>query len=154
LWRQLGRYAGFGAGTGSGFLAAQFPGVLWLAAIGAWSLARRRRRLFALTLLIYLVDVAYALNYYIFDVDVYYLPSHLMVAIWIACGVSQAGGWLGLLWRRIALPPAKRRPLNRLLAPSLLVLPLMLLTTNWEANDHHEDWSAMMYARAALAPLQ
>jgi hypothetical protein len=40
------------------------------------------------------------------------------------------------------------------LAAALLVMPLSLLLSNWETNDHHSDWSALMYARAALTALK
>jgi hypothetical protein len=155
IWGNLQEYTGLGVGEHAGFLTMQFsPGFLWLAPLGAWSLARRRRRLFGLTLLVYLADLTYALNYNVYNADVYFLPSHLMVAIWIACGLRQLGGWLGVLWRRIALAPQKRRPLKVVLGSALLVLPLTLLSTNWSANDRHDDWSSLVYARAALDTLK
>jgi hypothetical protein len=155
VWTNLKQYTGLGATDHAGFLAMQYSlGFLWLAPLGAWSLARRRRRLFGLTLLIYLADVTYALNYNVYNADVYYLPSHLMVAIWIACGLRQLGSWLGLFWRKMALAPAKRRPLKVVLGSALLVMPLTLLSTNWSANDRHDDWSSLVYARAALDALK
>lgn len=155
VWTNLKQYTGLGATDHAGFLAMQYSlGFLWLAPLGAWSLARRRRRLLGLTLLIYLADVTYALNYNVYNADVYYLPSHLMVAIWIACGLRRLGGWLGLFWRKIALAPAKRRPLKVVLGSALLVMPLTLLSTNWSANDRHDDWSSLVYARAALDALK
>jgi hypothetical protein len=155
IWKHFSDYTGIGLTGGSGQLVLQFTaGFLPLALLGLWHLARRHRRLLALTLLIYFTHVVYALNYYIYDVEVYYLPSHLMVAVWIACGLRQLGVWLGLLWRRIALAPRKRPALNRVLGTALLVMPLTLLSTNWSTNDHSEDWTALMYARAALASLK
>jgi hypothetical protein len=74
-------------------LVEQFPvELLWLAPVGAWRLTRRRPRLGALALLIYLAQTIYALNYQISDIEVYYLPSHLMVALWIGCGLGGPGG--------------------------------------------------------------
>lgn len=155
LWGHVKDYTGLGLNGSAGFLRTQFgPGFFWLAPLGAWSLARRRWRLFVLTLLIYLADVIYALNYYIYNVEVYYLPSHLMVALWIACGLRQCGVWLGLLWRRLALPAAYRRALNGMLGATLLAMPVSLLWANWQINDHHKDWNALMYARAAVASLK
>jgi hypothetical protein len=77
-----------------------------------------------------------------------------MVALWIAVGLRQVGVWLGRLWRRIELPPVKRRTVNAILGAALLIMPLSLLTANWQTNDHHDDWSALMYARAALDALK
>src|SRR5205823_1129987 len=148
LWGHVKDYFGLNLSGHAGFLWTQFnPGFFLLAPLGAWSLARRQRRLFGLTLLLYLADVIYALNYYIFDVEVYYLPSHLMVGIWLACGVRQIQVWLGLLWRRLALPLPNRKPLGWVFAGSLFIMPVTLLATNWSVNDHHDDWSALMYAR-------
>jgi hypothetical protein len=149
-------YLGLGLkGHAPGFLRAQFgPGFFWLAPLGLWSMARHRPRLFGLTLLIYAADVLYALNYYIYNVEIYYLPSHLMVAIWIACALRQLAVWLNLLWRRIAVPAARRKLLNRAPGATLLVMPVSLLFANWQLNDHHNDWSALMYGRAALAGLK
>ena len=110
FWGQVKEYAGLGAKGSSGLLPAQFtPGLLWLAPLGAWSLARRRPRLFGLLLLIYLIDVTYGLNYDVIDAEVYYLPSHLMVALWIGCGVRHMGSWLGLFWRRMGRSPSRRQ---------------------------------------------
>jgi Protein of unknown function (DUF2723) len=155
LWRHFQDYAGLGVGEHAGFLVRQFSvGFLWLAPLGAWSLLRRQRRLLGLTLLIYVADVIYALNYSVYNADVYFLPSHLMVAIWIACGLRQLGAWLGLLWRRIALARPKRRLLKILFGSAALVMPLTLLSANWSLNDRHDDWSALAYARAALATVK
>ncbi len=155
LGAHLADYLGVGARGHAGYLPAQFGvGLLVLVPLGLWSLARRRRRLLGLTGLIYLVTVIYALNYNIYDVEIYYLPSHMMVALWIACGLRQAGVWLGLLWRKIALPPAKRGPFGMALGVTLWIAPLTLLASNWSVNDHHDDWSALVYARAALAGLK
>jgi 4-amino-4-deoxy-L-arabinose transferase-like glycosyltransferase len=155
LLQRVKEYSGIGLQGLPGHLPAQFTApLLCLAPIGLWSLARHRRRLLALTLLVYLVTLGYAFNYYIYDVEVYYLPAHLMVAVWVAAGLRQVGVWLGKLWRRIAVKPAQRRALNVVVGTSLLVMPLSLLLSNWETNDHHDDWSALMYARAALATLK
>jgi len=85
---------------------------------------------------------------------VYYLPSHWMVAIWLACGLRQLQVWLGLLWRRLTLPVPNRKPLGAVFGAALFIMPATLLATNWSVNDHHDDWSALMYARAALADLK
>jgi hypothetical protein len=159
LLQRAKEYSGIGLSGNPGHLPAQFSlGLLWLAPLGLWNLARHRWRQLALTALIYLATIGYAFNYYIYDVEVYYLPAHLMVAIWIAAGLRQVGVWLGTAQRqgrrRIAAKRSQRRPLNAVVGAALLVMPLSLLLSNWETNDHHNDWSALMYARAALAALK
>ena len=155
LWNNVRAYSGLGANGSAGFLLRQFsPVLLALAPVGVWSLARHQRRLLGLTLLVYLVDVIYALNYSIYNVEIYYLPSHLMVALWIGAGLRQGGAWARLWWRRLAMPPAPRRPLSAVRSAALLIFPLALLAANWRVNNRGDDWSALVYGRAALATLK
>src|SRR5688572_25014117 len=102
-----------GSASEGGFLWIQFtPRFLWLAPLGLFSLVRSSWRLLGFTLLIYQATVGYALNYHIYDIEVYYLPSHLIIAAWIACGLAQLGMWLG----RLGGEQAGRRGPRRLLA--------------------------------------
>jgi hypothetical protein len=154
IWKQIGDYVWPGPHGGAGFLPAQFsPAFLWLAPLGAWSLARRCPRLFGLILLVYLADLVYAFNYPIYNVEIYYLPSHLMVALWIGCGLRQGSVWLEQLWHRLR-PALARRPLPAVLGSALLFLPLLPLRANWRLNDHHDDWDTLAYAHAALTDLK
>ena len=155
LWNNVWAYAGPGANGSAGFLPRQFSlPLLALAPLGVWSLARRQRRLLALTLLIYVADVIYALDYSVYNVEIYYLPSHLMVALWMGAGLRQGGVWARRWSRRLAMPPARRRPLSAACGAALLILPLTLLAANWRVNDRRDDWSALVYGRAALATLK
>ena len=88
-----------------------------LAAIGgAVVLARRDRRLFVFTAFVFLIAVVWAVNYDIpWEIDVYYLPATLMLAIWIAFGLQ----WLA----------------DRRLAPLALAVPALVLLTNFAVND-------------------
>jgi hypothetical protein len=154
LWKHLREYAAPEKGDG-GFLPAQFgPAFLWLAPLGAWSLARRQMRLFGLTLLLYVTDLIYAFNYYIYNVEIYYLPSHLMVAIWIGCGLKQVSVWLRQVGDRWATATSRGRLLRAALGAVLLLLPLGPLHANWSVNDRHDDWRTLAYGRAVLADLK
>jgi hypothetical protein len=62
-------------------------GVL-LAVAGVGFLWARRPRYGVLLALLYLVNVAFAFNYNVGDAHVFYLPSHLVVALCAACGVA------------------------------------------------------------------
>jgi hypothetical protein len=153
LWGQLQAYAG--TGVKRGLLTEQYPpGLLWLAPLGAWSLGRRRPRLLGLLLLIYLADLLYAFNYDVSDVEVYYLPSHLVVALWIGCGIRHSVLCLCQVWRRIRLPAVRRHVADRAMAAVLLLFPLLLLRANWKLNDEHSDYSALLYAHALLTTLK
>lgn len=155
LGKQFGKYAGFPAEGNPGFLLSQFNvGLLAVGALGALSLVRRRLRWFGVTALIYAVNVLYSVNYDIYDIEVYYLPSHLVVAIWIGCGLRVLGAWLALFWKRLQMAPPRRRSIGLALSLALLLVPGSYLGGNWTANDRSRDWSAHTYARAALQALK
>jgi hypothetical protein len=65
------------------------PGVL-LALAGLGMLAATRTRYAVLLFLLYIVNVAFAFNYNVGDTHVFYLPSHLVVALLAAAGVAGA----------------------------------------------------------------
>ncbi|HLV80862.1 MAG TPA: hypothetical protein VKT32_11300, partial [Chthonomonadaceae bacterium] len=138
-----------------GYLLSQFSiSLLWLAPWGAYGLFRRRRRLFGLMLLIYLVTVAWALNYNIPNIDVYYIPSHMILALWIGCGLRQLSLLLARLWRRMAVPRKSRRRLISGFGTALVGLPLMLLALNWHTDDARQDQSATTLGHAILDALK
>ena len=72
-----------------GFDVAQQFGWLFpsVALIGWWRLARTQPRRAALVGLVYLVNVAFALGYSVGDSHVFFLPSHLMIALLVAPGL-------------------------------------------------------------------
>jgi Tfp pilus assembly protein PilF len=83
---------------------------------GIIALARRDRRLLVFTVFIFLIAVVWAVNYDIpWEIDVYYLPATLMLAIWVAFGLQ----WLA----------------DRRLAPLALAVPALALLTNFGVND-------------------
>jgi hypothetical protein len=137
------------------YLLSQFSvSLLWLAPWGLWDLFRRRRRLFGLTLLVYLAVVGWALNYNIPNIEVYYLPSHMIVALWIGCGLRQLVFLPARLWRRLRLPRPSRRRLGAGFGAAMLALPLLLLAANREADDMSRDRSAEWLGRALLDALK
>ena len=117
-------------------LVAEFGGPLALgfAAVGAVVLWSRRRALAALLGYIALADIAYATNYDVFDIYVYFLPSYFVVAACIAVGLHAA---LTALFRRVALPRRGEGAthLLRPLAVLLCLLPVLPLATNWAEAD-------------------
>jgi hypothetical protein len=88
-----------------GFDVAQQFGWLFptVALVGFWSLARQHRNRAALLALAYIVNVAFALGYSVGDSHVFFLPSHLMIALLVAPGLlyldrlaSSRGAFTGL----------------------------------------------------------
>ncbi|HUX76286.1 MAG TPA: DUF2723 domain-containing protein [Anaerolineae bacterium] len=78
---------------------------LGLAAVGVAGLAVRRRRALALTGVTFLAFVLYGLDYYVPDISVFLLPAHLILALWLAAGISTLSSCLLPLASRL-LPPA------------------------------------------------
>ena len=103
-------------------LVAEFgPWTLWLAPFGIIALAKTQKMLLALTGWIAGVSLVYALNYHIIDIYVYYLPSFMMIAAWVA-----TGAWS--LAQRGTLKP-------QVAALATIGLPLIALGTHWSAAD-------------------
>ena len=64
-----------------------------LAAAGLVSLAVRQRARGWLLALLYLVNVVFAFSYNVGDTHVFYLPSHLIVALLVAVGIAGLGAF-------------------------------------------------------------
>ncbi|WP_309717704.1 DUF2723 domain-containing protein, partial [Armatimonas sp.] len=94
---------------------------LWLAPIGVIALWKTQRAILFLTLWIASASLFYALNYHILDIYVYYLPSFMMITVWMAFGA-----WT--LAQRVALKP-------QVAALTAIGLPLIALGTHWGAAD-------------------
>jgi Protein of unknown function (DUF2723) len=106
---------------GKALLAEFGPWTLWLAPVGVAALAKTQRALLLLTGWIALASVFYALNYHILDIYVYYLPSFMMVAVWIAAGALA-------LVQHVTLKPG-------IAALAAIGLPLIALGTHWRDAD-------------------
>lgn len=161
-WQHLVEYAGPvvdddrpGHHDNPGYLLSQFSlGLLWLAPWGLYGLLRRRRRLFALTGLVYLACLAWALYANLPDVEAYYLPTHLIVALWIGCGLRQCSVCLARLWRRLAVPRTSQRRLVTAFGAATPGLPLLLVMGNWQINDMRSVRSAHALGNAELDALK
>ena len=94
---------------------------LWLMPVGIVALWKTQRSLLALTGWITGISLIYALNYHILDIYVYYLPSFMVIALWIA-----AGAWA--LAQRVVLKP-------NVAALAVIGLPLIALGTHWKDAD-------------------
>jgi len=71
-------------------LRQQFGGlfVIVLAVVGAWRTARRSRDRFLLLCIIFLTNLVFALGYNVGDSHVFFLPSHLIVAVFAGAGAA------------------------------------------------------------------
>lgn len=102
----------------------QFFVLLPLALVGFVNL--RDRRINGFLLLIFLGNTLYAVNYDIYDVFVYFMPSYLIVAVYIGLGLE-------VLRRRW---PGRARWLGAVL---LALIPLLLFAINLNAVNQRKE---------------
>ncbi len=112
------------------------PGAIWLAAVPG------KRRAFALTGLFYVATVLFGLAYFVPDVSVFFIPAHLVMALWIGCGLWRimytCWGMLPRLLRTATLTVAA-------------LLPLSLIWTNLPAVDLSGERAAQDWGEYALS---
>jgi len=95
----------------AGLAIAQYGLLLLLIAYGVWRLRPLRINLF---LLLYLAtNTIWSLNYNIFDIDVYFIPGFLVMAVYLAVGLN-------------AIQASLPAQLPKAVWPLLLLLPLIL----------------------------
>ena len=107
-----------------------------LALAGMWDMFRRQRPACCLLAVAYLIEVAYFLEYNAPDISVFFLPAHLIFAVWIAFGLR----WVlasvnGLAPRRLTARAAVSLSFCALFAAPLS----SQLTTGWSQYDHSHD---------------
>jgi len=125
------------------FLCQQFG--LWgigLGVLGMWGLLVHKPRRFFLLVGMYLVHVWFFIQYKVFDLDVFFIPAHLLYALFIGYGAYWVVERLSAIvpYVRQGLPTAAERVL--LAAPFIVMLALPVggeLRANWEANDYSDD---------------
>ena len=119
------------------------PVGLALALVGLIGLLRRPKAL-ALTGLAFLTYAAFALVYRVPDVEVFFIPAFLLVAVWIGVGVDYAADLLR--------PRGSSLAVRRLLAVCGVVIillaiaqPLLIAARNYPEIDLSQRWSAHDY---------
>jgi 4-amino-4-deoxy-L-arabinose transferase-like glycosyltransferase len=121
-------------------LALALVGVVPLAASLPSTGGRRNWALLALTGLTYTASVAFNVVYTIGDIYVMYIPSYLVVSLWLALGV----GTLASLFRR-------QRVVGTVLVLLCLALPLWLILTRYTSVDQSGNTGARSRWKAILA---
>ncbi len=118
---------------------------LWgilLGLYGMMEMVFRDVKKFYLFIGMYLVHVFFFIQYRVFDLDVFFIPAHLLYVIFIGYGVYRLVEYLFLLARKVAEGTEGRLwrvALNVGLA-LLLAFPVAgEVRANWEANDYSED---------------
>jgi hypothetical protein len=119
------------------------PGVIF----GFVILLRKNWKVFIFLLLIFLFTIFYGVNYQIPDIDPYFLPSFLVAAIWLGCGIA----WLfSLLQRRIHNP----RTVAIILIILFSSLPFVNLFRNYFKQDESRNYFSYDYATNILRSIK
>jgi len=114
---------------------------------GMWVVLFRWPKRFFLLMGMYLVHVAFFTQYAVFDLDVFFIPSHFLFAIFIGCGPWQLLGWLAAggrpAWRRLRVD-GRVCHLVRIGLTALIICVLVRIIgrevrANWEHNDYSDD---------------
>ena len=138
----------------AGFVVANFylPGVL-LAVAGAWAMLWRHPKAFFLFLGAYLPHALFFMEYNVVDLEVFFLPSHLVVAIVAGYGLWTVLELILAQTHRLRSPFPIRFPLSvngegvrgwGLLAVAAitilaLALPAYSLADRWDENDESRN---------------
>lgn len=109
--------------------------------VGLWSMLLRRWRMFYLFFGIYLVEVFFFIQYSAFDLDVFFLPAHLIWALFLGFGIMEALSWLAALVSRIKFRPLYLFTRWALAGIGVLVILYPMLRT-WRRADRSHDTAA------------
>jgi len=151
-WRNLVHYAGWPEDhVREGYLLTQFSvAVIWLAPIGIWALARRRRRLLWVTLAAYAAPVLWMLSVRPDPSGAGYGLSHLIVVLWIGVGVREVAAALARGIRRMHVERRGRKRIGAIVHLGILGLPAFVLAGNYGACDRSGDKGMVALGKAAL----
>ena len=107
-----------------------------LGMFGMWEMLFRRTRHFFLLMTMYVVHLIFFTQYRVFDLDVFFIPAHLIYAIFVGYGLFRFVEYLYSGLSRIRVP---RLALSAAVA-LLLVLPLAReVRANYAVNDYSDD---------------
>ena len=127
---------------------SQFPIYLlpW-AILGFIILLKKNWKVFVFLLLIFLFTIFYGINYQIPDIDPYFLPSFLVAAVWLGCGIA----WIFSLLQ-------KQRHNPRTVAVILIILfsffPFINLLRHYFKQDESRNYFAYDYAENILRSIK
>jgi hypothetical protein len=109
---------------------------------GLISLLARRTRYFYLLVGMYLVEIWFFIQYSAFDLDVFFIPAHIIWAMFIGFGVFEIIHALQLIFSRMratAGRPCKIKPITVISGIIMILFAAVPLHNNWSANDFSQD---------------
>lgn len=121
---------------------------LALGAIGLFSLLLRRPRHFFLLVGMYLVHIWFFMQYSVFDLNVFYIPAHMIWSLLTMFGALELFTWIERAWQQVIQkrgrePQWSRRIQRGILAgacaAALLTPAGWQVAENWQQNDYSRD---------------
>lgn len=103
---------------------------------GMWEMLFRRTRAFYLLIVMYIVHLIFFTQYRVFDLDVFFIPSHLIYAVFIGYGVYRLLEYLYTMTKRMEIP---RWAVSGVVALLLLPLVVSQVHANYSKNDYSKD---------------
>jgi hypothetical protein len=127
------------------------PAALAPAAVGIVFLWRRRLVFAQASILLVILNLLYAVNYDIHDIDAYFLPSFMVLALWAGAGIGFTAAALARIPAVAALPRAISSPAGIALA---LALPGLTAGWNFRAASQRGQHLVPDYTAAMFASLE
>ncbi len=107
-----------------------------LGLFGMWEMLFRRTRHFYLLMTMYVVHLVFFTQYRVFDLDVFFIPAHLVYAIFVGYGLFRLLEYLYSVLARVRVP---RLAVSGVAAVLLLLWSGTQLLGNWEVADYSGD---------------
>jgi len=104
---------------------------LLLAIFGIIEIRKQSKKLFIFTLLLFVFNILYAINYNIFDIDTYFLLTFIIASIWIGYGIL------------FIIKKLKER--SNVLSYAFVMIFLIPLTQNFSVNNKRNDFTVRDY---------
>jgi hypothetical protein len=135
-----------------------------LGIIGLFSLLARRTRHFFLLAGMYLVEIWFFIQYSAFDLDVFFIPAHMLWAAFFGFGVAEIIGGVQFVWEKWARRPRAfiTKPITVVAGCAMILIAAVPLHNNWSANDFSGDtavndfyagvWSVLPENSALVTP--
>jgi hypothetical protein len=127
------------------------------ALLGIGLCLRRDWRLAVALLVLIGADVAYAVNYDIFDIYAYFMPAYLALAMFLAIGLERAlaGGEKAMALLQRGIEDSLTRPRRIALAAAVLTyLPVWCFSANFRPVDASRNYAADDAARNTFAAVE
>jgi hypothetical protein len=108
---------------------------------GLCSLLVHRTRHFFLLVGMYLVEIWFFIQYSAFDLDVFFIPAHMLWAVFIGFGAFEIISGVQLILRKWARSPRPSiaKPVAIVAGCAMILVAAVPLRNNWSANDFSGD---------------